>query len=86
MLVFEALVWALAAISGDDRVSVPGFIGLVLGALAAVLMPIVIVSTRQKDAWTWAVVSLGLSAFGLFIGLMFCLQALAVGCAGECFG
>ena len=39
-----------------------------------------------RDRMIWSVISVCLSALGLFFGFIFLVEALQVGCGGGCFG
>lgn len=77
-----------AALTGELEPFGPIIYALPLAALAGVLVPILMVVTRQNDAFAWSIVSLCVTVFGLFIGFFLWLAAATIGCGGPegCLG
>jgi hypothetical protein len=84
VFVAEGLIWALSAATGWEIWV--GLGGLVLiGSVIAAAGAVVLILAGGRDRLAWAVVSLCISAFGVFFGFIFWLEAQSVGCGGTCF-
>ena len=81
----EGLVLIAARKTDSTTPASIGIYVFIAALVAAVLAPFAIGLSRQRDAFTWAVVSLGASFFGLGIGLFFWLLAAYANCGRRCW-
>jgi hypothetical protein len=82
---FEGLVLIAARKTNSTTPASIGIYVFIAALVAAVLAPFAIGLSRQRDAFTWAVVSLGASFFGLGIGFYFWLLAAITNCGRPCW-
>jgi hypothetical protein len=85
LLIAEGLLWVLSAATRWEGWIVFGLFGLGGGILAAIIAVPLILVGGTRDRVMWSVVSVCLSALGIFFGLIFWLEALTVGCGNRCF-
>ena len=82
---FEGLALIAARKTDSNTPAAIGIYVLIAALVAAVLAPFAIGLSRQRDAFMWAVVSLGASFFGLGIGFYFWLLAALTNCGRPCW-
>ena len=81
----EGLVLLVARRTHSEVPARIGFYALCSALFAAVLAPVAISLVQRRDAFMWAVISLGVSFFGLGIGFLFLLLAAVAKCGPGCF-
>jgi hypothetical protein len=84
-LLIEGLVLIAARSTDSIAPAWIGFYALVVALVAAVLAPFAIGLSGQRDPWMWGAVSVGVSFFGIGIGVYFWGLAALVSCGRDCF-
>jgi hypothetical protein len=65
------------------RLIAVGYVGFVIGLVAAIAAPFVILATRQEGPVSWGIVSLRVSFIGLLIGFFLLWAAALSACTGA---